>query len=524
MLKINILIVAFSMISSSFSLYDEKYRPQIHFSPPNGWINDPNGLVYFNGIYHMFFQNNPYNTVPANNIHWGHAISRDLIHWKSLSTAIYPKDGNLIFSGGAIIDEHNVTGLRTNDNRATLIAVYAAHHLSTNDESQWISYSHDGPFYEKFRYYKKNAIIRNPNRRQKDFRDPFLFKYKDHYVITIAAHDRIMIFNSRNLLNWKLVSEFGVDTHGRVWECPSLFPINATINGAKVEKWVLTISLTGNELPNQQYFIGSFDGKNFKNDHSKDVKLWLHYGPDSYAGIVYNKLPDGRRIFISWMNKWEYAQQLNFNRWNGQMGIAQELRLIQVKDQIRLASLPVRELKKLRTKQLEQKKNIKITNDYVYKLTKNGCHKAEDKLDIEMTVDLKNLKAGDTCNFVFSGSNEYLNISLKGNEFTLDRSHSGRTNFTNFAKPWKCKRQSDDSKLEMRFVFDLSSIEVFIDGGMTTMTALFFSKEDIASKMQIRTHAKDSSIILKDLKVYRLKSIWNEFSIQSSPDKFPCSE
>lgn len=195
----------------------------------------------------------------------------------------------------------------------------------------------------------------------------------------------------------------------------------------------MTISLTGDALPNQQYFIGSFDGKTFKNDCCDDTELWLEYGPDSYAGIVFNQVPNGRRIFISWMNKWEYATNLNFNIWNGQMGIPREFKLKLIGDQIRLSSLPVNEFKKLRTKRLVKKRNVSITNDYVYKIATNVSETTEALVDIVLTLDLMNFKANDSFDIVFSDQHDKLKISFKEKEFTLDRSKTGRANFPNFA-------------------------------------------------------------------------------------------
>lgn len=268
--------------------------------------------------------------------------------------------------------------------------------------------------------------------------------------------------------------------------------------------------MSGSVVPTQQYFIGSFDGKTFTDDNSDDTVLWLDFGPDSYAGITYNPLPDGRRIFISWMNRWEYAMKLNFNAWAGQMGIARELKLKQVGDQIRLSSLPVRELKNLRIGKVS-KQNIPIKNSYVHEVAENGSNKTENLLDIEMTLDLTDLKKVDSFDIVFSGVNDYLNISFKGNEFSLDRSNAGRTDFPNFAGPWKAHRFIDSPILNLRMIVDRSSIELFADDGLTVMTAIFFSKEDLASNMTIQVHSSedDSKIELKELNVYQLKGIWN---------------
>lgn len=209
----------------------------------------------------------------------------------------------------------------------------------------------------------------------------------------------------------------------------------------------MTTSLTGNTLPYQQYFIGSFDGRTFENDCSEDTKLWVDYGPDSYAGIVYNQLPDGRRIFISWMNKREYADHLNFNIWNGQMGLPRELKFKHVDGRTLLSSLPVRELTKLRTERLVKKRNVPITNKYVYKIAANRhSEKTKHLLDIEMSLDMTNLNAGERVfDIVFSDKHDKLKICYNEKEFILDRSEAGRTNFPIFTKSEKAERLSENN-------------------------------------------------------------------------------
>nr|QIX12408.1 MDL5 [Mayetiola destructor] len=513
MLRINIQLIISIVVLDSYSseLYDELYRPQLTFSPPSGWINDPNGLVYYDGVFHLFCQYNPNSTLHGN-LHWYHAISPDLVHWENLGIALAPTNGNLIFSGSAIIDHGNVTGLQANDDKKTLIAIFTAHDLSTNEENQWLAYSNDGPEYRQFEMYKNNPILPNPNpSEQKDFRDPAVFKYNDHFVLVLAAYNRILIYNSPDLLKWTFVSEFGVDegSHTGTWECPSLFPINVTIDGVQVEKYVLIVGLTDNSIPTTQYYVGSFDGQTFTNENSKETILWLDYGPDSYAGITYNQLPDGRRIFISWENRWQYAQQLNFNVWNGQMGLARELTLNKIDNRILISSLPVRETKMLRIDHV-RKQNIPIENYLSFEIAKFDDENRKQSVDIEMMLNIANLKAGDSFNIVFFGVNDALNISFNGNEFILDRSKAGRIDFPNFGRLWNAPRMIESSILKLRIIIDRSSIEFFADDGLTVMTALFYSEEDIASKMVIQVHSAslDSMIAVKEFNVYKMKSIW----------------
>lgn len=284
------------------------------------------------------------------------------------------------------------------------------------------------------------------------------------------------------------------------------------IYSVNIEKYVLIVSLTNLAIPSTQYYVGSFDGETFTNDNSKDTELWLDYGPDNYAGIVYNQLPDGRRIFISWNNRWEYAMNLNFTNWNGQAGIARELMLNMIdNNRIRLSSLPVREFNSLRIKQIASNHSIPNVQDIVFEFSEGSSEGRKLLVDIEMIFDLTNLKSDDQFNIVFFDINDNLTISLKSNEFTLDRSNSGKTNFPNFGRLWKASRLTDSSELKLRIIIDRSSIEFFADDGLTVMTALFYSDEDIASKMAIQIHSNsaDSKVHLKELKAYQMKSIWN---------------
>ncbi|XP_031621237.1 uncharacterized protein LOC116339482 [Contarinia nasturtii] len=526
--------------------YAEMYRPQLHYSPPKGWLNDPNGLIYENGLFHLFYQCHPNDTNVIREQHWCHAISSDLVHWKTLPTALYPPNkGFAMFSGGAVFDHNNITGLQTNSNTPTLLLMPAAAEWSSREQNIWLAYSNDGPEYATFKYYKNNPIIAGPPNSEivTAFRDPIFFQHKDYYVAIVASYNRTKFYNSRNLLNWEFVSEFGEfdGSHTGRWECPSLFPFNVTINGKQVEKYVMIITITDYQNPVHQYFIGSYDGKKFTNENSRDTILWLDHGPDSMAGITYNALPDGRRILISWMGRWEFAGNLNFNAWNGQMGIPRELNLIKVGGRIRLTSQPIREMESLRINPV-RKQNINITNDYTYKIA--DAEKKNHLADIEMTLDVKQLKTGDSFDIVFSGKKDQLKISFKGNEFILDRSRAGKIipNFIDtslekgnldnpndelsvpkltFKDLCNAPRLINSSNLKLRIIIDTNAFEMFADDGLTCMNALFYSEYGIASKMtiQVQSPSKKSKIQLKELNVYEMKSIWQKDASSSRTGK-----
>lgn len=278
-----------------------------------------------------------------------------------------------------------------------------------------------------------------------------------------------------------------------------------------------------------QYFVGSFDGKTFKNENSNTTELWVDYGPDTYAGVTYNLLPDGRRIFVNWMSRWEYAPTLNFSTWNGQMGIARELKLVNITNQLLLKSVPVRELESLRVKQVHSFKNVTIGSNSTFNIG-SASHLKEERrlLDVELAMDLSRFQFNDTLGIEFTNCKEKLSILFTGNEFILNRTEAVRPNFNpNFGRVWKAPRLLNSTELKLRIVIDRSSIEFYADDGLTVMAALYFSEEDIASNINIFVKER-STINLSELNVYQLKSIWpqrkpRKFSLRDDDDLSPDS-
>jgi len=310
--------------------YDEQFRPQFHFSPPDHWMNDPNGLVYLDGEYHLFYQHDPQSRENGP-MHWGHAISADLIHWTNLPIALYPDAIGPIWSGSAVIDVDNTSGLVPGGG---MIAIF-----SYKDQSQGIAFSTDkGRSWTK---YSHNPVIPVGG---KDFRDPKVFWHADtkRWVMILAVNDHVAILTSSNLINWTAVSEFGVGQgiHWGVWECPDLFPL--MVDGQT--KWVLTNSMS----PGTQYFVGNFDGETFTNDNSADTQLLIDYGPDSYAGVTWNDTPDGSRVLIAWMDNWRYAVNIPTTPWRGAMSIPHVLTLKRLPEGIRLIQSPIAQVEELR--------------------------------------------------------------------------------------------------------------------------------------------------------------------------------
>jgi sucrose-6-phosphate hydrolase SacC (GH32 family) len=298
------------------ALKNEIYRPQFHFTPARNWMNDPNGLLYYKGEYHLFFQHNPKENIWGN-MSWGHAVSSDLQGWEELAVAIPCTDDVGIFSGSAVIDYENTSGFGSKENPA-MVAIYTEHKSDKSGQTQCLAFSLDQG--RTFTKYAGNPVI---DLQMSEFRDPKVQWIDGQWLMTIALPDlhQISFYSSPNLKEWKHLSNFGPAAQiGGCWECPDLFKLG--------NKWVLIVSLNpgGYQIGSgTQYFIGDWNGKEFIAD---DLETrWLDYGRDNYAGVTFNDAPEGKRIFIGWMSNWEYAHNVPTNPWRSAMTLPRELSL-----------------------------------------------------------------------------------------------------------------------------------------------------------------------------------------------------
>ncbi|MFP4621986.1 MAG: glycoside hydrolase family 32 protein [Bacteroidales bacterium] len=320
---------------------DQQFRPQYHFSPKQKWMNDPNGMVYYKGTYHLFFQHYP-EALHWGPMHWGHTTSEDLFHWKHRDIALYRDSLGYIFSGSAVVDKNNTTGFQT-DEEKPLVALFTHHNPDDGLQTQSIAYSTNGG--DTWTKYEDNPVIKNPG--IKDFRDPRVFWHKktSKWIMVLAAGHHVRFYSSPDLKDWTLESEFGknVGAHGGVWECPDLFPL-ALDGNERNKKWVLLVSINPG-APNggsgTQYFVGDFDGHRFVNE-SKGHQ-WIDYGTDNYAGVTWSNVPE-REIFIGWMNNWTYADTIPTSTWRGSMTLPRKLTLSTVGGNPRLVSQPMKEI------------------------------------------------------------------------------------------------------------------------------------------------------------------------------------
>jgi sucrose-6-phosphate hydrolase SacC (GH32 family) len=295
---------------------DEKYRPQFHFTPARNWMNDPNGLLYYQGEYHLFYQHNPTENIWGN-MSWGHAVSTDLQHWQELPVAIACTDDVGIFSGSAVIDYTNTTGFGSEANPA-MVAIYTEHKNDKSKQSQCLAFSLDNG--RTFTKYEGNPVL---DLEMSEFRDPKVQWIDDQWLMTVALPDlhQIAFYSSPDLKEWRHLSNFGPAAEiGGCWECPDLFKVN--------DKWVLLVSLNpgGYQVGSgTQYFIGQWNGNEFIADDL--TTRWLDYGRDNYAGVTFNNTPDNRKIFLGWMSNWEYAHTFPTQPWRGAMTLPRELTL-----------------------------------------------------------------------------------------------------------------------------------------------------------------------------------------------------
>jgi len=479
--------------------YHESWRPQIHFSPKAKWMNDPNGMVYYKGVYHLFFQYFPGATVWGP-MHWGHATSWDLMHWHQEPIALYPDTLGYIFSGSAVVDSANSSHFGQNG-KEPLIAVFTQSDpigekaKRTDYQNQSIAYSLDsGATWNK---YAGNPVLKNPGII--DFRDPKVFWYdpKKKWVMTLATKDRISFFSSTDLKSWKKESEFGqgLGAHGGVWECPDLFTLDD--HGKPI--WVLIVNLNPGGPNNgsaTQYFLGDFDGNKFVPMSMKTK--WLDYGPDEYAGVTWSNT-SGRKIFLGWMSNWLYASLVPTLSWRNAMTIPRQLQIRHVGGETFVASLPVLEFNTL------QYKGVDIENQYV-----NQDFNFSDMVKKPSVPCLIKLSADEIkeCAIVLSNdSGERLVIGYHSSpqEYYIDRTASGEVGFQkDFAAKHSAPRLTDNKSMELSLILDESSVELFADNGLSVMTEIFFPDKPY-DHFQIHV---DGALLFKKIEFIPLKSIW----------------
>ncbi|XEC97650.1 glycoside hydrolase family 32 protein [Paenibacillus tarimensis] len=479
----------------------EKYRPKFHFSPVEKWMNDPNGLVYFEGEYHLFYQHHPYGT-DMGNLHWGHAISKDLMTWEHLPVALAPDENGMIFSGSAVVDWNDTTGFF--GGKPGLVAIFTHHDDSglTQKQSQSIAYSSDsGRTWIK---YEGNPVITSD--LYNDFRDPKVFWHEEtkRWVMVLACGQMLCLYHSPNLKEWTFSSEFGegIGCHDGVWECPDLFAL--PVDGDRTKrKWVVLVSI-GDEPEFQegsrtQYFTGHFDGRAFIPDEASQTIRWLDYGRDNYAGVSWSDIPeeDGRRICIGWMSNWKYAQMTPTEGWRGAMTIPRELTLESRNGEAVLIQRPVKELEKIRTPFVE------VEGEAVNEL--NRLLKDQQLETYEILAEFEPAQGIDSFGFKLrtSGQEETVaGYSVKDSAVFVDRTRSGVVDFhEHFAGKHQAIIPPDQQSLQLRILVDRSSVEVFANDGLIVITDLIYPS---SSSLGLSFFCNGKNEIPYQVRIYKL--------------------
>ena len=419
----------------------EQYRPVYHHTPAYGWMNDPNGMFYKDGVWNLYFQHNPYGS-QWENMTWGHSTSTDLVHWKYEGDAVEPDALGTVFSGSAVVDMENTSGF----GKGAVIALYTS---AGESQTQSLVYSTDNG--KTFHKFEGNPVITS---NVPDFRDPHMFWNEDikKWNMILAAGQHMEIYTSDNLKDWKLESSFGemYGNHGGVWECPDLMKMK--VRGTDKEKWMLICNINpGGPFGGSatQYFIGDFDGHKFTCESKPEVTKWMDYGKDHYATVTFDNAPEGRRVAIAWMSNWQYANQVPTLQYRSGNSIPRDLGLFEYKGETYCSVVPSPEMTAARSKKAT--KSLSESCEMVVNLKGNA------------TITLSNDK----------GEKVVMLYDAKAETFSMDRTKSGKMDFSNdFAATTKAPTYGKISQL--RIFIDKSSIEVFDAEGKMAMTNLVF--------------------------------------------------
>ena len=428
--------------SDTFDMQNrEQYRPIYHHTPAYGWMNDPNGMFYKDGVWNLYFQHNPYGS-QWENMTWGHSTSTDLVHWKYEGDAVEPDALGTVFSGSAVVDMENTSGF----GKGAVIALYTS---AGESQTQSLVYSTDNG--KTFHKFEGNPVITS---NVPDFRDPHMFWNEDikKWNMILAAGQHMEIYSSDNLKDWKYESSFGekYGNHGGVWECPDLMKMK--VRGTDKEKWMLICNInpggpSGGSAT--QYFVGDFDGHKFTCDSKPEVTKWMDYGKDHYATVTFDNAPEGRRVAIAWMSNWQYANQVPTQQYRSGNSIPRDLGLFEYKGETYCSVVPSPEMTAARSKKAGKK--LTESCEMVVNLKGNA------------TITLSNDK----------GEKVVMNYDAKAETFSMDRTKSGKVDFSkDFAAVTKAPTYGKISQL--RIFIDKSSIEALDADGKMAMTNLVF--------------------------------------------------
>lgn len=490
--------------------FDEPYRPQFHYTPQRNWMNDPNGLVYHDGTYHLFHQYNPEGNTWGH-MSWNHATSEDLVHWDHQGVAI-PEEGNeMIFSGSAVVDHDNTSDLGDGDDASPMVAIYTSHYTLDDDsidQAQSLAYSTDGG--ETWTKYEGNPVLEHED---PDFRDPNVFWYEpdETWIMAVAlpTQHKVQFYASDDLKEWRHLSDFGPagGTDG-IWECPALFrvPVEGEPDSTR---WVLQVDLNPGSVAGGsggQYFVGDFDGTTFTphEEGPDDAPHWVDYGPDFYAVIPWNNVPDedGRALWMAWMNNWEYAEDIPTSPWRSAQTLPRSVHLRTVDGSPRLVQKPVEELQQLREDHVEL--GERSLDPGATPLGEEAVAGTTLELLVEFdpedadTVGL-NVRVGDDEKTV-------VGYDAASDSVFVDRTASGTVDFHEaFAARDAAPLAPVDGRVRLHVFVDRSSVEVFANDGARMLTHRIFPDEN---SDDVSLFAEGGTARLTNFDAWSLRSIW----------------
>lgn len=482
-------------LSGSFDMANkESFRPVYHHTPAYGWMNDPNGMFYKDGVYHLYFQYNPYGSVWGN-MHWGHSTSTDLMHWKFEGCAIVPDAWGAIFSGSCVVDHENTAGF----GKEAVVAFYTSAKSTPWGDIQMQSMAYSLDNGKTFTKYEGNPILTSS---EKDFRDPKVFWYAPgkHWVMILAVGQHMEIYSSVNLKEWKKESEFGAmqGAHGGVWECPDLVEI--PVEGTREKKWVLICNLNpGGPFGGSaaQYFVGSFDGKKFVNESPTQTK-WMDWGKDNYATVTWNNAPDGRCIALGWMSNWQYANNVPTRQYRSANTLARDLTLYREGQELYLKSTPSSEVKKARGKKVSIP-SFKVSEKHEMV---NLFEEKQGAYEVEIVIQNTGASKIAFCLLNDKGEKVSMYYDLNRKQFVMDRSESGKIDFSKDFPAVTVAPVNVDKELTLRLFVDWSSIEAFGEDGKFVMTNLVFPSQPY---VKMCFEADKNGYAVKSLNVYKLQ-------------------
>ncbi len=524
-LKSGDIAVSRMKLSNEWSVVNtDYYRPVYHHTPSYGWMNDANGMFYKDGVWNLYYQYNPYGS-KWGNMHWGHAVSRDLFHWTEKPAALARDTMGHIFSGSSVVDVNNIAGYGP----GAIIAFYTSA-SEKNGQIQCMAYSTDNGL--TFTKYEDNPIL-TPFDGLANFRDPKVFWYapKQCWFMIVSADKEMRFYKSHNLKDWTYISAFGkgYGAQPNQFECPDFFPM--TVNGK--QKWVMIVNINPGCMfggSATEYFVGDFDGKTFTCDDTPDVAKFLDYGKDHYATVTFYNAPDGRIVALPWMSNWQYANVTPIKQYRGANALPRDLKLYEKDGEYYVAADASKEVKRLR----KQEKTVGSFTGA--KTLKNLFAKSDGAFEIEcdVTPNAADIAGIDISNSKGEVTKVYFDMQAK--RLVMDRTQSGLTDFGKLAEPHEIEREYDlhehrgnntpmrqqnsvnyqndfalgtwgplalcnGKTYHLHIFVDNCSVEAFVDGGRIAMTNLVFPTKPYNN---LRFYSVGGKASFKNVKVYKL--------------------